>query len=71
MIRSVGDTQVTALAAPSGATGNVPQKPHRTPPPPRRRQKPKFTLEELLTQMPDDDEHSEIDTGPPVGNEVW
>ena len=55
VIRSVGDTQVTALAAPSGATGNVPQKPHRTPPPPRRRQKPKFTLQELLSQMPDYD----------------
>ena len=29
-------------------------KPHRTPPPPRRR-KPKFTLKELLSQMPDYD----------------
>ena len=46
-------------------------KPHRTPPPPRRRQKPKFTLKELLTQMPDDGGHNEVDTGPPVGNEVW
>ena len=45
-------------------------KPHRTPPPPRRR-KPKFTLEELLAQMPNDDEHGEVDTGLPVGNEVW
>ena len=45
-------------------------KPHRTPPPPRRR-KPKFTLKELLTQMPDDGGHDEIDTGPPIGNEVW
>ncbi|MDE0017519.1 hypothetical protein F4141_24405 [Candidatus Poribacteria bacterium] len=45
-------------------------KPHRTPPPPRRR-KPKFTLKELLTQMPDDGGHNEIDTGPPIGNEVW
>ncbi len=46
-------------------------KPHRTPPPPRPHRKPKFTLKELLAQMPDADGHSEIDTGPPVGNEVW
>ena len=45
-------------------------RPHRTPPPPRL-QKPKFTLEELLAQMPDDGGQGEVDTGPPVGNEVW
>ena len=46
-------------------------KPHRTPPPRRRCQKPKFTLEELLAQMPNNDRQSEIDTGPPIGNEIW
>ena len=51
---SAGDKQINASVIPSGAAKDVPNKPHRTPPPPRR-QKPKFTLEELLSQMPDYD----------------
>ena len=51
--RSAEDEQVATSAVPSGTT-DVSIKPHRTPPPPRRR-KPKFTLEELLAQMPDYD----------------
>lgn len=47
------DKQGTASVVLSDTT-NVTHKPHRTPPPPRRR-KPKFTLEELLSQMPDYD----------------
>ena len=54
MPHGVEDEQVTASAVPSDAA-DVTIKPHRTPPPPRRRRKPKFTLEELLSQMPDYD----------------
>jgi len=50
--RSAEDEQIATSAVPSGAT-DVTIKPHRTPPP--RRRKPKFTLEELLAQMPDYD----------------
>ncbi len=32
---------------------------------------PQPTLEELLTEVTDDNLHSEIDTGPAVGKEVW
>ena len=69
VLRGAEDKQVTTSTVPSGAT-DVPNKPHRTPPPPHRR-KPKFTLEELLAQMPDDGGHGEVDTGPSVGSEVW
>ncbi len=31
----------------------------------------KYTLEELLEGLTDDQLHGEIDTGPPVGREVW
>ena len=51
--RSAEDKQVNASMVPSDAAKDVPNKPHRTPPP--RRRKPKFTLEELLSQMPDYD----------------
>ena len=51
--RSTADEQVATSTVPSDAV-DVTVKPHRTPPPPRRR-KPKFTLEELLSQMPDYD----------------
>lgn len=50
--RGAEDKPVTTSTVSSGATG-VTNKPHRTPPP--RRRKPKFTLEELLSQMPDYD----------------
>ena len=52
--RSTRNKQVNASEVPSGTAEDIPHKPHRTPPSPRRR-KPKFTLEELLTQMPDYD----------------
>lgn len=68
LLRGAEDKQVPTSTVPSDAA-DVPNKPHRTPPP--RRRKPKFTLEELLAQMPDDGGHSEVDTGPSVGNEVW
>ena len=51
--RSAEGEPVVTSSVPSCAT-NVTTKPHRTPPPPRRRN-PKFTLEELLAQMPDYD----------------
>ena len=35
------------------------------------RRKPKYTLEELLAQVTDENIHDEIDTGPAVGNEAW
>lgn len=33
--------------------------------------KKKYTLDELLEGMTSDNFHPEIDTGTPVGNEVW
>ncbi len=47
------DEQVATSAFPSGVTDTAIQ-PHRAPPP-RRRGKPKFTLQELLSRMPDYD----------------
>ena len=33
--------------------------------------KPRFTLEELLRQITDENRHPETDTGPAMGQEVW
>jgi antitoxin MazE len=33
--------------------------------------KPKYTLDELVAGITDENQHHEIDWGPPVGNEVW
>ncbi len=33
--------------------------------------KRKWELEDILLQMTPENEHSEIDTGPPVGDEAW
>ena len=52
--RSAEGEQVATSAVPLGAA-DATSKPHRTPPPPRHPQEPKFTLEELLAQMPDYD----------------
>ena len=32
---------------------------------------PEVTLEQLLAGITDENLHGEVDTGPPVGNEVW
>jgi antitoxin MazE len=32
---------------------------------------PKLTLEQLLTQVTEDNLHHEVDTGPAVGSEIW
>lgn len=32
---------------------------------------PRLTLDELLARVTDENLHSEIDTGPAVGNEAW
>ena len=32
---------------------------------------PDYTLKDLLDQVKENSSHDEIDTGPPVGNEVW
>ncbi|HEV2852486.1 MAG TPA: AbrB/MazE/SpoVT family DNA-binding domain-containing protein [Thermoanaerobaculia bacterium] len=32
---------------------------------------PSLSLEELLAQVTDENLHEEVDTGPPVGREVW
>ena len=53
VLRGAEDKQVSTSTVPSGST-DATGKPHRTPPSPRRR-KPQFTLEELLSQMPDYD----------------
>ena len=34
-------------------------------------QRPKFTLKQLLSQVGKDNLHQEIQTGPPIGKEVW
>lgn len=33
--------------------------------------KPRYTLEELLEGLTEDQLHGEIDTGSPIGREVW
>ncbi len=33
--------------------------------------KPAWSLEDLLNQITDDNLHEEIDTGSPVGREIW
>ncbi len=33
--------------------------------------RPKYTLEDLLAQVTDENLHGEISTGSPVGEEVW
>lgn len=33
--------------------------------------KPVLTLEQLLSRVTEDNRHSEIDTGPAMGNETW
>lgn len=33
--------------------------------------RPKYTLEELLAQVTDENRHDEISTGSPVGEEIW
>ena len=32
---------------------------------------PEYTLDQLLEQVTESNLHSEVDTGPAVGNEVW
>ncbi len=32
---------------------------------------PKYTLEELVAGMTEENRHDEIDSGPPVGKELW
>ncbi len=32
---------------------------------------PEFTLEQLLTEVTEDNLHDEINTGPAMGNEAW
>ena len=33
--------------------------------------RPDYTLKDLLEQVKENSSHDEIDTGPPVGNEIW
>jgi antitoxin MazE len=37
----------------------------------RPRRQPRYTLEELVAQITDENLHGEIGTGPSVGNEAW
>ena len=40
--------------------------------PARRSRRPgKYTLDDIIADMPDDPEGGELDWGPPVGKEVW
>jgi antitoxin component of MazEF toxin-antitoxin module len=34
-------------------------------------QEPGFELEEILAQVTEENLHAEVDTGQPVGNEIW
>ncbi len=43
--------------------GEIVVKPHR--------EKPKYTLDELLANVSEDNIHSETDWGKPVGKEIW
>ena len=48
---------------------------HSAVPPKKERQgpvpPPSYTLEELLAKVPEPNFSGEVDTGPPVGKEVW
>lgn len=34
-------------------------------------ERPKYSLDDLLAQITDENIHAEVDLGPPVGKEVW
>ncbi len=50
------DTEVSLSATPAGVVA---------------KKKPKYTLAELLAGITPENRHDFIDSGPPVGNEVW
>jgi antitoxin MazE len=35
------------------------------------RKRPRYTLEELIRSITEENRHGETDWGPPVGNEIW
>ena len=49
----------TPFGPPRAEKGNYPLK------------HPNYTLKDLLDEVPEHSSHDEVDTGPPVGNEVW
>lgn len=51
--------KVTPFGPPRTEKGSYPLK------------RPDYTLKDLLDQVTENSSHDEIDTGPPVGNEVW
>ena len=51
--------------------GSVPAKPHRAERVNRPIKRPRRKLTEVLAQAPEHNEYNEVDTGCPVGNEVW
>ncbi len=48
-----------------------PEKPHRVERVNRPIKRPRRKLTEVLAQAPEHNEYKEVDTGCPVGNEVW
>ena len=48
-----------------------PEKPHRAERANRPIKRPRRKLTEVLAQAPEHNEYNEVDTGCPVGNEVW
>ena len=52
-------------------SGSVPAKPHRAERVNRPIKRPRRKLTEVLAQAPEHNEYKEVDTGCPVGNEVW
>ena len=51
--------KVTPFGPPRAEKGSYPLK------------RPDYTLKDLLDKVTEKNSHDEIDTGPPVGNEVW
>ena len=47
------------------------EKPHRAERVNRPIKRPRRNLTEVLAQAPEHNEYKEVDTGCPVGNEVW
>ena len=68
-------TDLLAQNADVAGSGDVvneaPFKPHRPEKVGRPASRPRVKLADLLAQETDDTASEEVDTGPPVGNEVW
>ena len=64
-------TQIPADDSNSRKAKDVPFGPPRAEKGSHPLKTPDYTLKDLLDKVTENNSHDEIDTGPPVGNEVW